>query len=241
MESLMAEAIELHNSTLREIREMRLESEKRTLKYKEEKEEKEERDRRIEERDRKDKESQEAYRLEMAAINAHIADQNQQAKEDTRKRHKEYMLLMRKLNQRLGEISNKQGTLGEDIIAPGAIPLIRRYFKCEPSYVSQRTKQKKGHKNCEVDLMLIGQDKAFMIEVKSSPDSRDVDKILTKAKTLVDFFPNCADKQIIPMLASIVIDKSIINYANKKGLYVVAYKQWEYLDILNFKKIGPGL
>ncbi|MBF0343649.1 MAG: hypothetical protein HQL06_05385 [Nitrospirae bacterium] len=213
LEVLMAEAIELHNSTLQEMRAMRLEVAELDRRYKEEQAE----------RDRKYKESQVAFSKEMAAIDAKIERQN------------------RALNKRLGEISNKQGTLVEDLIAPGVIPLISQYFKCETTYVSQRTKQKRGHKNCEVDLLLIGQDKVFMVEVKSNPDSRDVDKILAKAQTLADFFPNCAGKQIIPMLANIVIDRSIISYANKKGLYVVAYKHWEYLDILNFKKICTKL
>ncbi|MBV6343115.1 hypothetical protein HWQ67_16160, partial [Candidatus Magnetobacterium casensis] len=82
------------------------------------------------------------------------------------------------------------------------------------------------------------EDKAFIIEVKSKPDERDVMKILAKAKTLTTFFNECVGKQIIPMLASTFIEEDIINLATSNGLHVVAYRQWEYLDILNFDAIN---
>ncbi|MBF0591919.1 MAG: hypothetical protein HQL02_07515 [Nitrospirae bacterium] len=218
LEVLMSEVLEL-------CRDLKIEAAERDRQYKEDQAQ---RDRRQEERDRKEKEARKEEELK----------EKEARKEEDRKRHKEYLALTRDLNKRLGEISNKAGTLVEDIIAPGAIPLIERYFKCRPYYSGQRIKREKGDLNCEVDLLLMCKDKAFMIETKSHPDSRDVTEILTKTKTLANFFPDCTGKQIIPMLASIVVDKSVVNYANKQGLYVVAYRQWEYLDILNFAKIN---
>ncbi|KJU81709.1 hypothetical protein MBAV_006097 [Candidatus Magnetobacterium bavaricum] len=40
------------------------------------------------------------------------------------------------------------------------------------------------------------------------------------------------------MLASTFIEEDIINFATSNGLHVVAYRQWEYLDILNFDAIN---
>ncbi|MBF0345799.1 MAG: hypothetical protein HQL06_16420 [Nitrospirae bacterium] len=77
-----------------------------------------------------------------------------------------------------------------------------------------------------------------MIEVKSKPDTRDVDYILDKINTLPTFFKECKDKQIIPMLASTAIEDNLLTYANRKGLYVVSFRKWEYLDILNFDAIN---
>ncbi|MBF0337601.1 MAG: hypothetical protein HQL05_07175 [Nitrospirae bacterium] len=62
-------------------------------------------------------------------------------------------------------------------------------------------------------------------------------KILAKTKTLPTFFEKCKGRQIIPMLASVVVEDEIIKFAARKGLCVVAYRNWEYLDILNFDDI----
>lgn len=46
------------------------------------------------------------------------------------------------------------------------------------------------------------------------------------------------EETVIPMYASIVFPDEIIKYATKRGLYVMAYKEWEYVDILNFEEVS---
>ena len=55
-------------------------------------------------------------------------------------------------------------------------------------------------------------------------------------KTIYDF-PEYEDKQVIPIFAGIVFPDEIVKYATKKGLYVMAYREWEYMDILNFDEM----
>ncbi|MBF0537167.1 MAG: hypothetical protein HQL03_02830 [Nitrospirae bacterium] len=221
LENLMAEVIELHREFTHEMKVMKLEAV---------------------ERDRKDKEAQEAFRKEIIAIKLDAEERDRRfeewLKQDKKEREEEREASEKKLNKTRADIAKQLGTLVEDIIAPGTPPLIRQYFKCEPYDFRPRTKKRKGPQNCEVDLLLICDYKAFMIEVKSKPDTRDVDDILEKVKTLPAFFDECIGKQIIPMLASVVVADNIIAYATRKGLHVVAYRQWEYLDILNFDAIN---
>ncbi|MBF0338494.1 MAG: hypothetical protein HQL05_11760 [Nitrospirae bacterium] len=200
-----------------------------------EKEEKAEQDRKWQEYIRQEKEAMEAFRQEMREKDARFKEWLEQDKEEREKARKAFE---RQVNKAIGDSSNKFGTLVENLIAPGAKPLIRQYFKCEPDDFRVRAMKRNGGKKCEVDVLLICEDKAFMIEVKSKPDDRDVMKILAKAKTLTTFFNECVGKQIIPMLASTFIEEDIINLATSNGLHVVAYRQWEYLDILNFDAIN---
>ena len=39
------------------------------------------------------------------------------------------------------------------------------------------------------------------------------------------------------MIGSLVVGEDVINLCTQKGYYVVAYRQWEYLDILNAKQM----
>ncbi|MES0336060.1 MAG: hypothetical protein SFH39_06860 [Candidatus Magnetobacterium sp. LHC-1] len=211
-----------------------------------EKEERAERDRRFEEYIRQERDANEAFRQEMRTMETRFEEwlkndkeeREKQVRIDKEEREKERKAFERQVNKAIGESSNKFGTLVENLIAPGAKPLIRQYFKCEPDDFRVRAMKRNGSKKCEVDVLLICEDRAFIIEVKSKPDERDVMKILAKAKTLTTFFNECVGKQIIPMLASTFIEEDIINLATSNGLHVVAYRQWEYLDILNFDAIN---
>ncbi|KJU83284.1 hypothetical protein MBAV_004521 [Candidatus Magnetobacterium bavaricum] len=254
LEMLMAEVIELCRELKIEAAERDRREEERALMFVEHiRQEKEESARKAEEWDRKfaehirqEREEREAFRQEMRTMEARFEEwlkndkeeREKQVRIDKEEREKERKAFERQVNKAIGESSNKFGTLVENLIAPGAKPLIRQYFKCEPDDFRVRAMKRNGSKKCEVDVLLICEDKAFIIEVKSKPDERDVMKILAKAKTLTTFFNECVGKQIIPMLASTFIEEDIINLATSNGLHVVAYRQWEYLDILNFDAIN---
>ncbi|MBF0342818.1 MAG: hypothetical protein HQL06_01175 [Nitrospirae bacterium] len=248
LEVLMAELIELH-------RDLKIEISERDRNYKEEQEERdrlykekqEERDRlykeKQEERDRLYKEEQEErdrlYKEEQAErdrlYKEEQAERDRLYKEEQAERDR---ISEKERNKQRGDIAKQFGILVEDIIQPGTIPLIRKYFKSEPYDIRQRAIKRKGGQNCEVDLLLICEDTVFMIEAKFHPDARDVKDVLAKAETLATFFDECTGKRIIPMLASVVFKDNIIKFASRKGLYVVAYREWEYLDILNLDDIN---
>ncbi|MBF0337754.1 MAG: hypothetical protein HQL05_07965 [Nitrospirae bacterium] len=235
LENLMAEVIELHKDLAMRFEERERRDAERERRDAERERRDAERDRRDAERDRRDAERD--RRNEERELRNE--EQARKDKEEWRKEWKEERKeLEKQINKSIAENSKLLGVLVENIIAPGAKPLVRQYFKCEPIDFRVRAMKRKGANNCEVDVLVICEDKAFMIEVKSKPDGRDVKKILDKAETLPAFFSDCVDKQVIPMLASTFVDDNIITFATRKGLYVVAYRQWEYLDILNFDALN---
>ncbi|MES0334954.1 MAG: hypothetical protein SFH39_01155 [Candidatus Magnetobacterium sp. LHC-1] len=184
------------------------------------------RDRENAEKAQRDKEENDAFHREMRAKELELSAQLSQMSKD----------FQRELNQTIGNVANRLGTIVEDIIAPGVAPVIRKYFNCEPVDIRPRTKKRKNGHTCEVDLLLICPDMVFMIEVKATPRTEDVKNILAKANRLTSYFPECSGMPVIPFLGSIVIDDHVINYASKKGLYTIAFRDWLYLDILNFEE-----
>ncbi|NWF76291.1 MAG: hypothetical protein HXY53_06970 [Nitrospirae bacterium] len=154
------------------------------------------------------------------------------------KAFKEEMRQDRKdMNKKWGEISNKLGTLVEDIISPASRPVIENYFNCEPVFKSDNILKKIDGKYYEIDVLLTCKDKVFMIEVKSSPKIEHVDKFIEKSKDFFAFFPEYKGKKLILILASLTFPENVIEYASKLSTYVMAYREWEYMDILNFDKI----
>jgi len=53
-----------------------------------------------------------------------------------------------------------------------------------------------------------------------------------------EFFPEYKDKKPIPILASLSIDENFVSMLSKEGIYAMAYREWDYMDILNFEKVS---
>ncbi|RMD51823.1 MAG: hypothetical protein D6828_06660, partial [Nitrospirae bacterium] len=52
-----------------------------------------------------------------------------------------------------------------------------------------------------------------------------------------DFFPEFRGKELIIIFGSITFPENIIKYASRLGVYVMGWREWEYMDILNYDEI----
>jgi len=159
-------------------------------------------------------------------------------KEEMRKYREEAERDRKKMGKQWGELANKMGTMDEDLISPATGPVMNKYFKREVLQKSIRSLRRKNGRSFEVDVIVACEDKVFMIEVRSTPRAEYVQEILNKATEFKYFFPEYSDKEVIPIFASLVFDDQIIDYATKKGLYLMAYREWEYMDIINFDGVN---
>jgi len=155
-------------------------------------------------------------------INRFIEENNKQIKEN---------------NKQWGALAKKMGTIDEDLVAPATRPVMQKYFNCEPTFRGIRLLKHSGSESFEVDVLVVCETQVFMIEVKSTPRPEHVEEILAKVKNFRRFFPEYEDKQVVPIFAGIVFSDEIVKYATKKDLYVMAYREWEYMDIINFNEI----
>lgn len=164
-------------------------------------------------------------------------DEMKEFKDEMREFKEEMKEDRKNMNKEWGRLANKMGTLVEDIIAPAARPVIKQYFKCEPNHRSVNVLKRIKDSDYEVDVIVACEDTVFMIEVKSTPKVNNVDEIIEKSKAFFEFNPEFMGKKLALILASLVFSEGVINYASKKGVYAMAYKEWEYMDILNFKEV----
>ncbi|MFN4305658.1 hypothetical protein [Sulfurihydrogenibium azorense] len=147
---------------------------------------------------------------------------------------------IRDMNKRWGEISNKLGTIVEDIIFPAAKPVLEKYFKCEITDIHMNRKRKKDNLKDEFDVIAVSDPckTVYLIEVKATPKIDYInefkDEKLERFKAL---FPEYEDYKLIPIFASLRLEDDIINYLTKNKIYAMAYREWEYMDILNFDQI----
>ncbi len=157
-------------------------------------------------------------------------------KEDTNKKIEEYR---KENNKRWGELANKLGTIVEDIIYPAFKPVIRKYFGCEPEKTFMRLEYTNSERGIyeEFDAVAVCEDKVFLLEVKSTPREKHIEEFKEKANRFLQYFPEFAGKKLILIMASLSFNEDFIKQLSKANIYAMAYREWEYMDILNFEEV----
>ncbi len=143
-------------------------------------------------------------------------------------------------NKQWGALARRLGTVIEDIVAPAVRPAIREYFKKEPIWMGLRPIKRMGGEEYEIDTFAITDTQAFVVEVKTTPKATHVDELLEKASLFTRFCPEHAGKRVVPVLGSIVFPPEVVLYASRKQVYALAFREWQYMDILNFADVGAA-
>lgn len=172
------------------------------------------------------KDEMKEFKDEMKEFKDEMLNFKREQQEENKRRNKEW-----------SSLAKKMGTIVEDLIAPALQPVLSKYFNCDVKMMGQRILKRKDGKDYEVDALAVCDDLVFMVEVKSTPYLEDVKEIKEKSKMFFEFFPEYKDKKLIVIFASITFPENIIKNASKNKIYVMAWRQWEYMDILNFDDI----
>jgi hypothetical protein len=148
---------------------------------------------------------------------------------------------VKRINKQWGELANKMGTLVEDIVFPATRPVLKRYFNCDPEILMMNVKRKKGALREEFDIVAVCEDKVFLIEVKSTLRTEHAREMKEKMKRFRELFSEYQEKELYPILASLRIEEEVLSKLTKEKIYGMAYKEWENMEILNFKEIKDAL
>jgi len=186
------------------------------------------------------KDEMRAFKGEMLAFKDEMRtfkDEMRVFKDEMRAFKDEMQKEVKRINKQWGELANKMGTIVEDIVFPAARPVIKRYFNCEPETIMMNVRRKKEEIREEFDIVAVCEDKAFLIEVKSTVRPEHIDWIKEKVERFKDLFPEYSEGEVIPILASLKIERDILNRLTKEKVYGMAYREWEYMDILNFEDL----
>jgi hypothetical protein len=144
----------------------------------------------------------------------------------------------KKKNKEWSNLAKKMGTIVEDLIAPALRPVLSNYFNCQVTMEGQRMFRRKNGEDFEIDAIAACSDKVFMIEAKSTPRLNDIKEIADKRDRFFEFFPEHSGKDLIVIYGSITFPENIIRQASKNRMYVLGWREWEYMDILNFNEIA---
>ena len=143
-------------------------------------------------------------------------DEMRAYKEESRQQNRE-------LNQRWGELANKMGTLVEDLVTPSLPRIIKELLDRNVIDLMGRWKRKLPDGRVrEYDAVAVTADLICLNSTKSTLRSADVDRLVEEIDHFREFFPEYRDRPVVGILASLAVEESVLNYAEKQGFVVLA-------------------
>ena len=183
------------------------------------------------------KDEMKEFKDEMKKFKDEMEDFKEWAKRTIEENHEWSSREVRRINKQWGELANKMGTIVEDIIFPATRPVIKKYFKCDPEILMMNVRKKKGKSSEEFDVVAVCKDRVFLIEVKSTLKAEHAEYMKGKVERFRELFEEYSGREIVPILASLKIGREVLDKLTRERIYGMAYREWEYMDILNFDEV----
>ncbi|MCL4179912.1 MAG: cell envelope integrity protein TolA [Verrucomicrobia bacterium] len=156
----------------------------------------------------------------------------QQAEKDRQQAEKD----RKDFNKRLAELSDSMGTLVEDMVAPNARRIAGEIFPDDPVVrLAQRVRQvhpaDRG-RMLEIDLLVAGQRNLMVVEAKRRLNPEKIREFAEEIGSIPEFMHEYAGHKLVPVVASVTIEPSVIVFLNRQKVYGVAMGD-ETMELVN--------
>ena len=170
-------------------------------------------------------------------IQREIQESQRQGEENHRKIEESMRKLFDSLNKVDGNFNRKWGRFLENLIEGDLVSLLRSWgfhqnidesIQPIPNVTAHN---EDGTDKYELDLIIKNGDLAFVVEVKTTLETSDVDEFLEKLEMVSDDFPAYKNKEVYGCVAYINIKKEkskkskkkkdALTYAQEKGLFTI--------------------
>jgi len=124
------------------------------------------------------------------------------------------------LGQQIGGLGNRLGEFVEGIVRPGLV----RMFREKGIEVHQTLRDLEGKRDGvagQIDLLVVNDDHAVVVEVKSKLATNDVDEHVERLEKFKFLFPQYKGTRLLAAVAAMVIPEDAARYAEKRGMFVI--------------------
>ena len=132
----------------------------------------------------------------------------------------------RKLKDRIDKLTTRftsqSGHILEGLMEPSAIKMFQdRGYDINRCWKNFKRHVKDIGKKLEVDLLLLDDEIAIIVEVKINCTKQDIDHFINQMQSFKEICPEYADKEIMLAIAAINYDRDADKYAHEQGLFVI--------------------
>ncbi|MCC6136378.1 MAG: hypothetical protein IT491_13590 [Gammaproteobacteria bacterium] len=167
-------------------------------------------------------------------------DEMKEFKDEMKEFKNESRQANREMNRRWGELANKMGTLVEDLVAPSLPRIVQEMLGQEVADLSVRRKRRlQDGRTWEFDgIVVTAGGQVGLNSTKSTLHSAGVDHFAKEVAAFREFFPEYASYPVVGILASLSVEESVLNYAERCGLIVLGVGD-ELMEIKNCPGFSP--
>lgn len=160
-------------------------------------------------------------------------------KEEMRDFKEENRQQIREMNRQWGDLASKLGTLVEDLVYPSLPRILRETLEEEILDLGPRRKRRLADGRVkEFDAVAVTADLVGLNSTKATLTSADVDCFVKDIATFREFFPEYRELPVVGILATLAVDDSVLNYAEKTGFLVLAVGD-ELMEVKNRPGFEP--
>ncbi len=196
-------------------------------------------DRKMQEFKAEMRQSREKSEREMQEFKAEMRLSREKSDREMQEFKAEMRQSKRDLDKKWGELSNKLGTMAEDLVAPSVPRILKQLTGCsaEIEYSAVRVRKSKPQ-NQEFDVVVKCENWIFINETKSTLRPEHIDNFHRLMQNVRDYFPEFKENQFVGAIASLYVDETLVKYGEKLGLAVLGFGE-ELMDVLNSTGFTP--
>jgi hypothetical protein len=146
---------------------------------------------------------------------------------------------IQQVNQQLGKLGNRLGEFAEWQIRPAAVRLFQERG-IDVHEIHSGVSKQTDEDGIEIDLLVVNETEAVLIEVKSKLSQLDVDEHLDRLGKFKQLMPRYGNVRTLGAVAGMVVPVDIARYAYRQGLFVIA-PSGDDVIILNDLKFQPKI
>ncbi|MBM3840814.1 MAG: cell envelope integrity protein TolA [Verrucomicrobia bacterium] len=180
----------------------------------------------------KDRQQAEKDRQQAEKDRQQAEKDRQQAEKDRQQAEKE----RKEFNRQLAALSDRLGTLIEDMVAPNAPRVARTLFKGD-EVIASAIRVKRQHpsepgRNIEIDLIVVGHRHLLICEAKSKVTVEKAAAFQDKIRSIPEFFPEFSSFKVLPLIASVTIEPTLVTHLSRLRIYALGFGE-DTMEILN--------
>ncbi|KAB2930648.1 MAG: hypothetical protein F9K25_08885 [Candidatus Contendobacter sp.] len=166
-------------------------------------------------------------------------DEMRAFKDEMRAYKEENRRQTREMNRQWGDLANKLGTLVEDLVYPSLPRIIRDTLGREILDLGVCRKRRLADGRVkEFDAVAVTADLVGLNSTKATLISADVDRFVADIAAFREFLPEYGALPVVGILATLAVEESVLNYAEKAGFLVLAVGD-EVMEVKNRPGFEP--
>ena len=132
----------------------------------------------------------------------------------------------RKLKDRIDKLTTRftsqSGHILEGLMEPSAMKMFQdKGYNIDRCWKNFKRHVKDIGEKLGVDLLLLDDEIAIIVEVKINCTKQDIDHFINQMQSFKEICPEYADKEIMLAIAAINYDRDADKYAHEQGLFVI--------------------